>query len=207
MGLAMKDLVALVADKHQEEALKGILTRTKSLDIRTVSAEVYVDKGRDPGCRTRGPEFLRSFVRQFQYALLVFDHQGSGAESTPAAELEAVLEKRLEAAGWSGRSAVVVIEPETEAWVWSPSRKVDAVLGWFGRIPALRDWLVDEGLSARPDAKPNDPKEALERSLRHVGKRPSGAIFRELAQRVSIQHCPDRAFQKLWTCLKNWFPP
>jgi len=206
MSIASKDLVALVADKHQEATLLGLLARPESLPIRPITCQIYVDSGNDPGCRTRGPEFLRNFARQFHRAFLMFDHAGCGAEQTPANELEESLQTRLDAAGWSERSAVVVLDPETEVWVWSPSRQVDAALGWSGRTPSLRQWLVDEGLAASVDAKPQDPKAAFHRALRRSGKKPSAAIFRQLADTVSFQHCQDRAFRKLRSCLQTWFP-
>ena len=59
MSIASKDLVALVADKHQEATLLGLLARPESLPIRPITCQIYVDSGNDPGCRTRGPEFLR----------------------------------------------------------------------------------------------------------------------------------------------------
>lgn len=206
MGGNVKDLVAYVADKHQEATLRGLLSRRQSLEIRAPTTEIYVSTGHDPDCRRQGPQFLRVFQRQFRFALLMLDHQGSGAESLSALDLEAELQHRLDASGWQDRSTVVVIEPELEAWVWSPSPQVDAVLGWQGRIPSLRQWLSDEGLIGLNDPKPRDPKTALHRALRAVEKRPSAAIYQQLAEKVSLRHCQDRAFQKLWQSLQKWFP-
>jgi hypothetical protein len=196
------DLVAWVADKHQEQILIGLFARHLSLDVRPFSVDLFVD----PGCRTRGPQALRAFTRQYRFAILMFDHDGSGSSKGSAVELEAQLEQELSGTGWANRAAVIVIEPELERWVWSPSKEVDAVLGWSGRIPDLRSWLVAERFVVDRNHKPSDPKTAMEEALRRVGKRPSAAIFRRLADRVSFQHCEDRAFQKLWNCLKTWFP-
>lgn len=207
MSVPVQDLIAVVADSHQEACLSALLGhRCRSLGIRAISYTVYVHSGKDPGCRKGGPEFLRTFAKQFRSALLIFDHDGSGAESIKAVELEDQLQSRLDGMGWQSRSAVIVIEPETEAWVWSPSNEVDAALGWSGRIPSLRQWLVEEGLLGDVTSKPPDPKTAMQRALRFVGKNQSASNFRRLAETISFQNCRDRSFQKLWNQLKLWFP-
>lgn len=199
-----RDLVIAVPDADIEIALAAIIGRPESLGTRPIEAILRRLPGRDPGCRTRGVDFLRMYCDTFEHALIVFDYDGSGASIGPAA-LEAELEQRLAANGWQDRAAVIVIDPEIEAWVWSGSRHVDRVAGWSQCIPALREWLVDEGFN--PTArKPDRPKEAFQRALRYKGKRPSPALFKELAERVSLKRCTDVAFQKLVTTLQSWFP-
>lgn len=202
----MTDLIAWVADNHQRDALRGLFTRHQSLGVRPFSSRVQVDPGKDPGCRTQGVNRLRLFLRQFRYALLMFDHEGSGAENTPAIDLESQLEAQLNAAGWGGRAATIVVEPEIEAWIWTPSPQVDIALGWSRRLPGVRDWLRDQGFQTGSQGKFQNPKDAVKAALREVRKAPSGAIFRQIAEKVSFQQCQDRAFKKLWTCLRSWFP-
>lgn len=203
---ASRDLVVLVADRDMEAAVSGLLSRPEAANIRPISFQVYPHPSHDPGCRTDAIPFLRPFCRQFSHALVLFDREGSGKDDVAAEALELQLEEQLARNGWSDRAAVVVIAPELEAWVWSKSPQVDQVLGWQGRIPALRQWLVEEGFLSSPESKPDQPKEAFRQALRIVKRQPSSALFKQLASCVSIRNCQDRAFQKLLDRLVNWFP-
>lgn len=200
-----RDLVALVADKSMEATLRGLLRRPEALGTRAISCEIYSHPAFDAGCRARGPTFLRTFCNQFQHALILFDREGSGRDAADPRELERQIEKDLARNGWEDRAAAIVLDPELEIWVWSDSPEVDRVLGWSGREPPLRQWLVENAFLASPSGKPARPKEALLNALRHVGKPPSAALFRQLSERVSFRRCTDRAFQKLHGQLVNWF--
>lgn len=201
-----RDLVVLVADKDMEEAVKGLLERPRSLGIRDVRATVYRHPGRDGGCRTHGVTFLRTFCKQFEHALLMFDLEGSGRDSADASQLEQDIEDDLRKNGWQERAAAIILDPELEIWVWSDSPEVDRISGWSGRLPSLRAWLVDEGFLTSDDAKPERPKEAFRHALRHVRKQPSPALFREMARKVGLRRCNDRAFQKFVKTVGQWFP-
>ena len=76
-----KDVVVLVADKDMESTLQGLLVRHQSLETRPIEFTMYRHPGRDSGCRTQGVPFLRSFCNQYEHAMLIFDHEGSGGES------------------------------------------------------------------------------------------------------------------------------
>lgn len=202
----MTDLVILVPDKNLEYAVKGILARQPSLGIRPVTVEVLSHPGHDPGCFNDAPEFLQFAVRQAAHALVVFDHEGSGQEyRMNRLQMEADLEQRLSAAGWSGRSAAVVIAPELENWVWSDSPHVDAVLGWAGRKPPLREWLLQQGYVTKADAKPHHPKDTMLAAIRVAGKSRTSRLFADLAGSVGFERCVDVAFVKLKRVLKEWF--
>lgn len=122
-------------------------------------------------------------------------------------QLELQVEGQLAAAGWHGNSAVIVIDPELENWVWSPSPHVSTALGWRDANEDLRQWLVEEGfLAAAAQAKLSRPKKAMEAVLRHVRKPRSSAIYREIAGKVSLTSCVDPAFQKFCQTLQGWFP-
>lgn len=204
--IRMKQLVVLVADKDMEAVVRGLLTRSKALGVRAVEFEVYAHPGHDSGCRSQGVTFLRTFCKQYEHCLLMFDREGSGREDLDATELETRLEGELQANGWQDRGAVVVLDPELEIWVWSDSPEVDRSLGWSGRLPSVRDWLVEEQFLKQRDLKPERPKEAFRHALQHVRKPPSPAIFSELARSVSVNRCTDRAFQKFTHTLSSWFP-
>ncbi|MEP0762584.1 MAG: hypothetical protein HRF48_07580 [Chloroflexota bacterium] len=203
---AITDLIALVADRDMEYTLRGLLSRDRALGTRPITYEVFSHPLRDPGCWTDAPSFLRPYTRQYRYALVMFDHEGSGQESRRAVDLQEELESRLEANGWAGgRARVIVLEPELEIWVWSDSPQVDSCLGWDRRQPDLRTWLRQRNLLG-PDAfKPADPKKALEAALREVKRPRSSAIYRQLAEQVSFSRCVDPSFNHLRAILTEWF--
>ncbi len=203
---AIPDLIALVADRNIEYALRGLLSRHEALGIRPITYEVFSHPLHDPGCWTDARNFLRPYVNQYRYSLVMFDHEGSGRERQEVTELEKDLEDCLQRHGWAeGRARVIVLEPELEIWVWSDSPQVDSCLGWQTHQPDLRTWLRQRNLLA-PDAfKPADPKKALEAALREVKTPRSSAIYRQLAEQVSFRGCVDPCFNRFHTILTEWF--
>lgn len=199
------DLIALVADKNTEYALKGLLARPERVGIRPITANVFAHPERDPGCLLRAPDFLRPLRDQYAHALVMLDREGSGRDHKTRLELEADLETRLRT-DWKTRAAAVVLDPELENWVWSDSPHVAAILGWQSREPDLRTWLAREGLWHHDVLKPPRPKEAVERALRAALKPRSSALYRQLAEKVSLNRCSDPAFAKLGMTLREWFP-
>jgi hypothetical protein len=83
---------------------------------------------------------------------------------------------------------------------------VDEALGWISRRPALRQWLRGLGLWSPGQAKPSDPKRAVDRALREAGMPPSSSIYLRLAKTVSVDRCLDPAFNRLRSRLQAWFP-
>jgi hypothetical protein len=188
-----------------EAALRGILGRPRSLGIRDIDFDVRVHPRKDPGCCNEGVAYLRDFAAKYRRALLLFDHEGCGQEETAAIQLENQIEERLRGDGWGNRAAAVVIDPELEIWVWSDSPHVDHALGWSNHQPGLRTWLREKGFLADDALKPPRPKETLEAALREVKKPRSSAIYKALAEKVSLTRCTDPAFGKLKTILHVWF--
>lgn len=206
-ALPRLDLVILVPGKDDREVLDGLLsTRQPSLGIRPVSFEILVHPRHDPGCFHEAPDVLQPYQRHAARAFIMFDHEGSGQESRPAGEVGADLSGRLRRSGWGDRAAVIVIEPELEAWVWSDSPEVDAVLGWRGQIPSLREWLASKGLWTTGNPKPAWPKDAMLAALREARVQKSSALFRQLAEEVGLERCQDSAFAQLRNLLAFWFP-
>jgi len=72
-------------------------------------------------------------------------------------------------------------------------------------IFALSAWLKSEGFRTEEEAKPRQPKRALEEALQLARKRRSSSIYRQLAERVGVHRCTDPAFLKLKTVLQSWF--
>lgn len=205
-GQFPQDLIVLVADKSMEFAVRGILGRNQSMQMREISSVFHVHPERDPGCLLRGDSFLRLFTNQFVHALIVLDREGSGENKLSREEIETGIENRLSQSGWGDRATAVVIDPELEMWVWSDSPQVDIVLGWNNREPALRPWLQQKGYLQANQVKPARPKEALELALRMVRKPRSSSLYHELAQKVNLVRCIDPSFVKLKTVLQKWFP-
>jgi hypothetical protein len=202
-----KDLLILVADLDQENAIRGILARHHSLGISEMAPERFDVRRhpyRDSGCRAGAERFLQIFADQYRFALVVFDRAGCG-DDRAAEAIEREMEDRLRRTGWPGRSGAVVIDPELEAWVWSDSPHVDQELGWSGRQPPLRQWLVERRFARRPGHKPENPKKAMQEAMREARKPGTSGIFLNLAKTVGLSRCQDRAFLKLKQLLRQWF--
>jgi hypothetical protein len=202
----MRDLVVLTACQHSKFAVKAILGRTHSLSIRAIDANFIVHPESDPGCFNTSHTLLRSQINEYRYALVIFDREGSGREQLTALQIANKVRTQLEQNGWDDRAAVVVIDPELEAWVWSDSPHVDRILGWDGRIPPLRTWLVDSGHTLTVKGVPVRPKEALQAALQESKLRHSSAIFDQLGRSVSLDRCGDKSFRRLCVALRTWFP-
>lgn len=204
-GYPSRDLLILVADLDMDQTFRGILERNQALDISNINFDIRRHPRRDSGCRTGAVDFLRSFLRTYRHALVVFDRHGSG--SMDAREvLRDEVEAGLRNNGWEGRARAIVIDPELETWVWSNSEVIPEVLGWNGNLASLRQWLRDQGYWPTDTNKPPDPKAAMKRVMYKTRTRRSSRKFYELATRVSLVRCQDPAFHDLRTTLQTWFP-
>ncbi len=90
-----RDLVVLAADKDMEFAVRGIVSRHKSLKTREIDAKFLVHPGHDSRCWKNPEVFLRTYCRSHRYALVLLDHEGSGAENKKREEIEAGIETLL----------------------------------------------------------------------------------------------------------------
>jgi hypothetical protein len=199
------DLMVLVADRDMRAAVEGLLGRTEALGIRRLRHRVESHPRHDAGTRLDAVAYLSPFRAIAGHALVLFDREGSGWEDRAASEIESETETRLAEAGWAGRSAVIVLDPELEAWVWSDSPHVDDALGWKGRRPALREWLLQQVWLHPGASKPTRPKEAMDAALRRAGKVRSSSLFHAMASKVTVTRCTDRSFEKLRVTLRKWF--
>lgn len=200
------DLVVLVADQDMFAMVDSLLRQPTRLRIRPITFQIFIDREKhDPGCLRNGADFLRPYARQYAHALVMFDHDGCGQEHLSRTELETAVESKLDANGWSGRAQAIVVDPELEAWIWSRSPHVEAQLGWQGKTPDLRTWLDNQRLLPLGQAKPTDPKRALEQALRHIRLPRSSQIYAKIATKVSFENCVDPAFNKFRQTLQQWF--
>ena len=123
-----KDLVVLVADSHQEHTVSTLLTRRpQSLGIQQMSIDLDILRHpeHDPGVFHKAGDFLSAFARRYQHALVLIDAEWGGFS---AEKIEEKIQDDLNENGWEGRSAVIVIDPELEIWVWSTSPHVPEVI-------------------------------------------------------------------------------
>ncbi len=201
-----KDLVVLAADSNIEQVLIGLFTRPEALGIRPIDVNISVHPQRDPGCATRGVDFLSNLSELYLHGLLIFDREGSGREQKQPQEMQKELNRELKDSAWGKRARAIVLDPELEAWVWSDSPHVDDVAGWKNRRPPLRRWLTSQGYLQEGATKPERPKEALQAALRTVRKPRSASLYRQLAEKVSLRRCNDPSFLELKTVLTAWFP-
>lgn len=200
----MKDLVLLVADKDIQYALTGALSRPQAMVTRPIACEFKLHAGKDGGARSTGVDILNTQRRLFSRALLVFDREGCGRDDD-ALTIERDLDARL-ALVWGIDAKTIVVEPEVEAWVWGADNAMREVLGW-PRPEPIRQWLADQHFVIADNGKPVRPKEAF-RALRSVHQLPwSSALYRNIAEKISLQHCVDPAFVRLRDTLRSWFPP
>lgn len=200
----MKDLVILVADKNMQFTLKGALRRPESLEIRPIEFDFLVHPGRDGGARKSGPELLRLGRQTFGHALLVLDFEGSGTNLPDSIALENELDGRL-SMQWADSAKSIVIDPELDIWVWGGDNAIQLAIGWTRQEP-VREWLRGRGFAFEDNDKPTRPKEALEATLRELGVPRSSAVYKEIAERISLRRCNDQAFIRMREKLTEWFP-
>lgn len=201
----MSDLIILVADNDMEQTLRGLLDeRRETLQINDIDFEINRHPYRDSGCFNSADEFLRPFINQFDYSMVIFDHHGSGQEDRARNEVEEEVENILSRNGWADRNCVVAIEPELENWIWVQSPELEPIIGWRNQNISLNNWL-QQNVAFTDINKPVDPKETLEGVLKIVRKPRSARIYRDIAERVTLQNCRDESFLKFRTTLQEWF--
>lgn len=202
----MIDLFCLVADRNMEAAVSGLLDRPYSLGIRKIRYRVRAHGFRDPGCFHKPHDVLKLYRSQARHAIVMLDQAWDGVPCDTSRETEEALRQRLRKVGMSAWACPIVIEPELEAWVFGGSPHVERILGWSNRSPRLRDALEIRDLWRAGDAKPRDPKAAMEWALAEVKANRTSKIYSRLAKRVSTSNCTDQSFQRFRRLLRRWFP-
>lgn len=202
----MRDLFVLTADQDMLSAMIGLLRRPEALGTRQIQFAVDRHRHRDPGCRADASRRLRPYLKEYQYALVIFDKHGCGLDAESREKIQITVERDLSRNGWQDRSKAIVIDPELESWVWSSSSHVPRILGWTQGYDELRAWLRAHGLWPAGAAKPPDPKTAVQRALREKQQSTSASLFSQFAESVSLQTCECPAFKELKDTLRRWFP-
>lgn len=201
-----KDLIIIAADSSAQAMLAELLHRfPRVLGMRDFSSKVFVHPGRDPGCYTKGVSMLDQYALEYEHCILIFDHEGCGAEHKSPVEIECELEKQLTNGLWRNRNAVIVIEPELENWVWTNSLHTARALGWEDLI-ALNGWLTERKWVLPDVAKPKRPKEAMEAAMKKKLKENISAnTFATIAAKASFKSCASPSFIKFKDTIVRWF--
>lgn len=204
----MKDLFILVADKDCEQCLLALLERWSSLEqfsIAPFTFDVRVHPKKDGGCRTKSLDLMRAVQRSYQYGIVLFDHEGSGAEDTAAATVADEVRHELEINGWQSRVAVLLHEPELENWIWTDHDAMARTIGWDGK-EELHRHINAKGWTLKANGKPTRPKESFEDAIRTKRVQWSSALFGEIAEQAPLGRCVDPTFKAFIAQLATWFP-
>ena len=218
----MKDCVFLLADGQMVAIFQSFLQQPRFHDRLGTASFSYtlLDAGcvprataprNDPGVYHRAHELLRGPRATHRRAVVVLDLQWGHALTTE--DIQSSIRANLCRCGWlEADVAVIVIEPELEAWVWQDHPLIDEVFyrnrskAERAALPALRQWLREQGLWPAACAKPPDPKLAVTRARQAFGAGAPVAIYTSICSRVSPQRCQDAAFLALRSTLQGWFP-
>lgn len=196
----------LLADSGMEQVLRGFLGRDqchRSLGCGKFdfdpAQDVIVAPTKDPGVYGTAHELLRPYERTHQRAVVIVDADWSGSPGVTA--IQEHVSQRM-AARWQ-EFAVIVIDPELEAWIMNDNPHLATVF----RCPDnYRQILQQAGWWPASLPKPPRPKEALEHLKKHHKVRVVYADFRKLATVMSVRQCQDPAFNALRDRLRAWFP-
>ncbi len=209
-GKKKQDLFILTADADAKAVMEAVLQRHQSLGIRPITFQVERHPARDSGIAKDGPEFARQFRREFRYAILLWDHAGSGWEHRIGpAQGESSIGARLAGVSWKSRSLAVAVVPELEAWLWPnraslrrhwnvTNRELDGL---------IKEFEKERGVRAGT-AVSSQPKELFEfiqvqKLLRTISPRD----FADIANRASLRDWRScDSFNTIVQVLNKWFP-
>lgn len=199
----MKDILVLTADKNAELMLKALMSRLpKSEKIREFDFDVHTHTKRDPGVANQSVEYVRPYIQDYRFLLVLFDHEGSGKEKQAKLELESQIEKELDNNGWQDRNACILFEPELESWLWVNKAHLHQVMDWENKED-IYQWIKRNGFSF-VNSKPDRPKEAFESALKFQKIPRSSSLYVALAKQADYQDCIDPSFQKFIHTIRNW---
>ncbi|WP_328468768.1 hypothetical protein OHA21_52650 [Actinoplanes sp. NBC_00393] len=200
-----RDVVFLVADGSMEQMVRGFFGNSAShrrLGCGRFTVEptdIVVATRRDPEVYGLAHELLRPYVATHRHAVVMVDNEWDG--SPGAKNIHDRISKNV-SQEWD-EYAVVVLDPELEAWLWQDNPNLAGALGC---PPDFRHILTVGGHWPAGQDKPGDPKAALEHLRRRHRADPSKAVFHRVAGRVSVKNCIDPAFLQLRDTLRDWFP-
>jgi len=206
----MKSLLVYVADADALAFMKAVLERSQALGVCPIDFDIERHPMRDSGMVQSGAELVRMKKGRYRKALLMWDHHGSGRDhkQTPEAVGQEV-QSKLDSFTWSGNSAVTVLVPELEQWLWFCENAVAAHCGIT--VDQLMQWQDERAqkLGVTVDVlKAEQPKELFEHVMRDKLKRTiSPRDFEEIGKRASVTRLlACSSFRAIAEILRGWFP-
>lgn len=206
----MKDLLVYVADADALAFMKAILNRPQALGIRSASFDIERHPQRDAGMVQSSAELVRMRKGKYHRTLLMWDHHGSGRDHRQSPhEVKTEIQGKLDAYTWKDNSAVTVLVPELEQWLWFCENSLAVHCGVTAT--QLAQWLDERAtkLSATSAVlKAEQPKELFEHVMRERLKRTiSPRDFEEIGKRAGINGLLECAsFLDIVNTLREWFP-
>lgn len=206
----MKDLLVYAADADAMAFMRAMLGKPQALGIRAISFDIERHPLRDSGMVQSGAELVRMKKGSYHKALLMWDHHGSGRDHKQTPEVvQADIQGKLDSYTWKGNSAITILVPELEQWLWFCE---SAVAAHYGIVATqLAQWVDERAakLGKTPDAlKKDQPKELFEHVVRERIRRTiSPRDFEEIGNRAGVNgllECP--SFSAIVGTLRAWFP-
>lgn len=207
----MKDLLFYVADADAMAFMQAILEKPRALGIRQIQVDFERHPQRDAGMVQSGAELVRMKKGFYQKALLMWDHHGSGRDRSHRPELvQHQIQSKLDTFTWQNNSAVIILVPELEEWIWYCE---SAILGHYGMTHAQLGQWMDDGVkklggTTADGVKVGHPKELFEYVVRYrLHRTISPRDFHEIAKRASIPKLMQcHSFFSIVEKLRVWFP-
>jgi hypothetical protein len=202
----MKDLLLLTADKDAEFTLKSLINKIIIVEnINQISFDIITHPQRDPGVAKQTIEYIRPYITDYRFVIILYDHEGSGKESIEKAELESSMENDLANNGWREKNTCILFEPELESWLWVNKQHLHSLVDWQNDQD-IYQWINKNGFdSINNSNKPTRPKEAFEAVLKHQKIPRSSSLYSKLAETASYQNCIDDSFDKFIKKIREWF--
>lgn len=202
----MKDLLVLTADQDACLAIQAIINKIPVIEkISNINFNIFKHPHRDAGVLNHAIEFVRPYLNDYRYILVMFDYEGCGHESKQKNIIESEMEKKLSENGWDGRNACIIFKPELEIWLWVNRKHILNLIDWK-ESNSIDSWLKSKGfLLNEQTQKPERPKEAFASLLKQQKIPRSSSIFVKLAEQASYQQCLDPSFIKFISVIRKWF--
>jgi len=214
----MRDIVFLVADGEMRRTVEGFFEHEayeRRLQCSRFDFDPKLDlfdhPEKDPGVFLQAHKFLNLFRETHKFAVVMLDFAfNDNLESRDVDEFCEEILQNLITSGWNEEQVhVMVINPELEVLMWQEDTQgIERIIDYPNTQGSLREWLLNKGLWPADEAKPPDPKQAID-VVRKQGwgrKKSHSQIFKKVAAQVSFRNCRDQAFNDLWSQLQTWYP-
>lgn len=206
----MKDLPLYVADADALAFMKSTLFKHQALGIRPITFDIERHPLRDSGMVQSGAELTRLIKGKYHKALLMWDHHGSGRDHKHSPEaVREDIQTKLDSYTWKDNSAVIILVPELEQWIWFCE---NALLDHYGITGNQLQSFIDDCSrklgSSSERLKTEQPKELFECVIRDRLKRTiSPRDFEEIGRLAGVKGLMDcESFRSIVEILRVWFP-